>query len=228
MHMLQRISLLCAIVLVAGSAGAQAPATQTPPQPPRGQDMQVELTTAISAKKAKVGQTVTAVTVTPVTLAQGLVVPTGAKLIGHVRKAEADFGDAHTSLIALTFEEIQVKKGQTVPLNCFIRAALLRKLKGVMAQGSEQGTSLPPVTGPAAVRDGESGDVYRDLSRAEVAANGGSSGGNVTLQSGQVIGMPGVELQVVEPGNVSVFKSSSKNLDLDDGLQLMLVVLQQP
>jgi len=136
MHSFRLISLLCAIVLVASSVGAQTPNGQTPSQP-AAQDVQVELTTAIKARKAKVGDTVTAVTVVPVTLAHGLVVPAGAKVIGHVRKAEADSGDSHTSLIAITFEEIQVKKGQTVPLTCFIRAALLRKIKGVMAQGSE-------------------------------------------------------------------------------------------
>lgn len=220
---LRPLSFLCAILLGFGTARAQAPSGRG------GQDMQVELTTAVKARKAKAGDTVTAVTVASLTLSSGLQVPARTKVIGHVRSAEADSANAHTSSIALVFEEIQIKKGETVPLRCFIRAALLPKLRGVMAQGDQGGQSLPPVTGPAAVRDGESGDLYRDLSRGEVAAGTGSQDGSkpVAVHTGQVIGMPGVELQIVDPGHVSVFRSSHKNLELDEGLELMLVVLPQ-
>jgi hypothetical protein len=219
MRHLQRGSLLCAILLGFGTINAQTPAK------PSLQNMQVQLVTAVKAKKAKAGDAITAITMVPVTLAQGVLVPAGSKVTGHVRKVEADAGDAHTSSIALSFEEVQVKKGQTLPLSCFVRAALMPKLQGINAQMSQGGQNIPPVTGPAAVRDGQSGDVYRDLSRGEIAADGQNTG-PVAAHTGQVVGLNGVELQVTEPDHLSMFKSSHKNLELDEGLELMLVVVQ--
>jgi hypothetical protein len=213
-------SLLCAILLGLGTINAQTPAK------PAVQNMQVQLTTAVKAKKAKVGDAITAITMVPVTLSQGVVVPAGSKVTGHVRKVEADSGDAHTSSIALSFEEIQIKKGQTVPVNCFIRAALMPKLQGITAQMSQGGQNMPPVTGPAAVRDGQTGDVYRDLARGDIAAADGQNSGPVAAHTGQIVGMNGVELQVAEPDHLSTFKSTHKNLELEEGLELMLVVVQ--
>lgn len=209
------ISLLGVSLFALGILNAQTPAKQ-PVQ------LQVQLTAALKAKKAKVGDPITAITMVPVTLSQGTVYP-GSKVTGHVRAVEADSSDAHTSFITISFEELQMKKGQTIPLNCYVRAALLQKVQGVQAQMSQGGQNVPPVTGGAAVRDGSSSDVYRDLTRADVAANDPNS---QPAHAGQVIGMNGITLDLTEPDHFSRFKSIHKNLELDEGLEMMLVVQQ--
>src|SRR5579863_6393849 len=105
-------SILIATILGFGAAGAQTPAK------PAGLDLQVPLTSPVKAKKVKVGDTVSAITITPISLAQ-VVVPAGSKVTGHVRQVEADAIGAHTSWIALSFDEVAVKNGQKVPLNSF-------------------------------------------------------------------------------------------------------------
>ena len=210
---------------------------------PAGHDLQVELTTAVKAKKAKVGDTISAVTVTPVTLANGTVLPAGSKVTGHVRQVEADSGDSHTSLIAISFEEAAVKKGETVPLNCFVRAALMPALKGITARETEQGQTIAPMTGAA--RDGMGvSPMGGSMGMGSGTGMGGGAGAGtmgtvvqgtpqpqdspkpVTAHNGQVIGMRGVELQMDAPQHLSTFRSEHKNLELDEGLQLMLVVQQ--
>jgi hypothetical protein len=227
---LQRSLLLGAVLLGLGTADAQTPAR------PVGRDLQVELVSAVKARKAKVGDVVTAVTDVPLTLPKGLVVPAGSRVVGHVRRLDADSGDAHTSFIALSFDEIEIKKGQTVPLNCFVRAALLPAIKGTTAQASQQGQNLPPMQAPT--RDG-------GMSSGGMMPNSGTNMGNpnpgdlvsptgqpqegakpVAAHTGEVVGMRGVELQVTNPDHLSVFRSARKNLELDEGLELMLVVLQ--
>lgn len=216
MRHLQRVFWLCAILFGLGILGD----AQTPAKP--AVQMQVQLTAPLKSKKAKVGDPVTAATMVSVTLSEGTV-PPGSKVTGHVRAVEADSGDTHTSFIAISFEEVQIKKGQTIPLNCFVRAALMQKLLGVQAQMSQGGQNIPPVSGAAAMRDGQTGDVYRDLARADVAASDPNS---QTAHAGQVLGMNGITLDLTEPDHFSRFKSTHKNIELDEGLEMMLVVKQ--
>jgi len=229
MRHFQRASLLCVVLLGLETIGAQISAR------PVGQDLQVELSTAVKAKKAKVGDTVTAVIVAPVKLSSGLVIPAGSKVVGHVRKAEADSGDAHTSFIALSFEEIDLKKGQTVPLHCFIRAALMPTLKGVMGQELEHGQTAAPMSmdaparaasGPGSGAGSSMVDVNNPISHTSVEPQGDTKPVAARVHTGQVVGIRGVELQVTGPDYLSTFQSTHKNLELDQGLQLMLVVMQ--
>jgi hypothetical protein len=223
-------SLLCAVLFSMGTISAQ------PPAKPSGRDLQVELTNAVKAKKAKEGDTVTAVTLSSLVLSKEVVVPVGAKVVGHVRKVEADSGDGHTSFITLSFEEIDIKKGQGVPLNCFVRAALMPAVKGIYGQEIEHGSTAAPISMDAPVRaasgPGSMAPSVVDANNPYVDRNPQYSTGaqgdpkSVAAHSGQVVGMRGVELEVTVPNNWSTFKSAHKNLELGEGLQLMLVVLQ--
>lgn len=226
MAYLQHVSLLlCGIFLELGTMAAQTPTPR-----PVGRDVQVELVTPVKAKKSKAGDIVTGVTVTQVTLPEGTVVPPGAKVLGQVRHAEPDSGDEHISSIVISFDEIQIKKGKTVPLNCFVRAAWLPKLKGVMAQGEEQSWSnLPPVAGPGMMRNGPSTDINKGVAEADASVQahpGDSSSPTAPVRTGQVIGMEGVELQITKPDHFAVFKSRHKNLELNQGLELVVGLLE--
>jgi hypothetical protein len=225
--------LLCAMLLSFSAVGAQTPAQ------PAGRDLQVQLTSAIKAKKAKVGDVVSAVTVIPVTLAQGVAVPAGSKVTGHVRQVEADSGDAHTSFIALSFDEVALKHGQTVSLNSFVRAALMPALRGTTAQESQQGQTMAPMQSPTrgGMMNGGMGGPMGGMMSAPPMGNSNPPTATstppaqpqepakpVAARTGEIIGMRGVELQVTNPEHLSVFRSVHKNLELDEGLQLMLVV----
>jgi hypothetical protein len=236
------------LVVLLGLAMVSA---QTPGQPV-SQDLQVELATAVKAKKAKVGDAVNAVTVAPITLAKGIVVPAGSKVLGHVRQVEADSAEGHTSSVTLSFEEVVVKKGQTVPLNCFIRAAMMPALRGVSAQGTDQGQTISPTQMPSrgpmgggtmggGTMGGGMNGGMNGMGGGGMGSSGASSTGppaamppttpqpqeapkTVPAHNGEVIGMRGVELLVDVPDHLSRFRSAHKNLELDEGLQLMLVV----
>ena len=234
--MLRLSNSLCSLVVLLGLAVASA---QTPERPVV-RDLQVELSTTVKAKKAKAGDAISAITIVPITLVKGVVVPAGAKVLGHVRQVEADFGEGHTSYIALSFEEVVVKKGETVPLNCIIRAAMMPTLKGVTAQGTESGQSITPM--PSTASDGMSRGAMGGMGMGSTGMGGpgsSNSSGGVVLpgtpqpqdppkpiqaHNGEVIGMRGVELQINGPNHWSTFRSARKNLELDGGLQLMLVV----
>lgn len=220
-------------------------ATQTPSQP-AGHDLQVQLASTVKAKKTKVGDAVAAVTVTSVTLAQGTVVPAGSKVTGHVRQVEADAGDEHTSLIALSFDEIGIKNGQKIPLNSYVRAALMPVLQGTTAQQAQLGQATAPMQGPnrgGMMNGGMGGSMGSGMGGGMMSPGPMGSGNSnataptaptqpqepakpVAAHTGEVIGLRGVELQVTNPDHLSVFRSVHKNLELDEGLQLMLVVMQ--
>lgn len=228
-------NLLSGLLLGATLLGPGVINAQTPK--PSDLDLQVQLTATIKAKKAKVGDAVSAVTVAPITLPQGLVIPAESKVTGHVRQVEPDSGDAHTSFIALSFDEIALKNGQKVPLNCFVRAALLPGGKGTTAPEGQTNPMLSPNRG--AINGGMGGAISAGTAGGMIAgtpvANGVPSptpaaeakpAEPVAAHTGQVIGMPGVELKVTNPDHLSVFKSAHKNLELEEGMQLMLDVMQ--
>lgn len=225
---------LCAILVVFGELLAFGPATAQNSKPAgRETQLQIQLPNAVKARKAKAGDSVSAITVTAVTQPAGIAVPAGSKVLGHVRKVEADLGAEHNSLIALSFDEIYLKKGQTVPLKSFIFAAMMPHLKTNYEQLNNQyGSSMPPIsTGNMAGINSRGGPVATNgadalgaQTRGDVSPQPTSDSQATTVRNGQVANMPGVELAINESEHISTFKSSHKNLQLDEGLQLMLVV----
>lgn len=227
---MRNLLLVGATLLSLGVVSAQTPKPSDP-------DLQVQLTNTIKAKKAKVGDVISAITVTPVTLAEGLAIPAGSKVTGHVRQVEADSGDAHTSLIAVSFDEIALKNGKKVPLNCFVRAALLPGGNGTTSSAQNNSVATPT---RGAINGGMGGSLPVGTAGGMIAgtgtANGTPNSGTSTAQSppaepvaahtGQVIGMNGVELKITDSDHLSIFKSAHKNLELTEGMQLMLDVMQ--
>lgn len=221
--------VLGAILIGVGIANAQN--SEKPVA--REVQLQIQLVNDVKATKAKVGDTVNAISVTPVTLPGGVVVPAASKVLGHVRKVEADLGDAHSSLIGLSFDEIRLK-GQTVSLKGFIFAAMMPQLKSNYEQRNNQpGSNMPPIaTGSTAGMGARGGaamptngaDALGAQTRGDMAAHSTSDSQTTAVHNGQVANMPGVELAINESEHTSTFKSSHKNLELDQGLELMLVV----
>ncbi len=224
--------LLSGVVLLpvwAQTAPAPSSASDSTPQ-----RVQAGLLSTVKATKAKANDPITAQTVTPLTLKDGTVIAAGSTLRGHVVKVESDSADQHISSIAITFDAVELKKKAKLPLNLSVVSAM------ASAPGGEPGNKLvSPSEGPLPNDHALNGRAYSIDSPSLVndATHGhsgisdgqasGTQGSPTAAHTGSVIGLPGVTLQIGDgPAAVSTFVSTKKNLQLDSGLQLMLVVVQ--
>jgi len=197
--------------------------------------VQAGLQTTLKANKAKTNDPITAQTVTPLTLTDGTVIPAGSTLVGHVVKVDADSTDQHMSSIAVTFDAVELKKKMKLPLNLSVVSAMASAPAG--AAGNNKMVS--PSAGPLPYDHPLNGQAYNVVQDSPKLVNnpvgtqsalsgnaGGTQGKATAAHTGSVIGLPGVTLQIEDgpPAAVSTFVSAKKNLQLESGLQLMLVV----
>ena len=210
--------------------------TAAPSAAPEGNSLKVQagLQTTLKANKAKINDPITAQTVTPLTLKDGTVVPAGSTLLGHVVKVDADSTDQHISSIAVTFDAVELKKKVKLPLNLSVVSAMASTPAG--AAGNNKMVS--PSAGPLPYDHPLNGQAYNVVqdspklvnnpvgTQSALSGGAGSTQGKATAaHTGSVIGLPGVTLQIEDgPAAVSTFISAKKNLQLESGLQLMLVV----
>jgi hypothetical protein len=213
---------------------AQTAATPSGAPDANPQRLQAGLQTTVKAAKAKTNDPITAQTVTPLTLKDGTVIPAGSTLVGHVVKVESDSGDQHISSIAVTFDAVELKKKVKLPLNLSVVSAMASAPAGAAGNNkmvSPSGGPLPydhPLNGQAYNVVQDSPKLVNNPVGTQSALSGdaASTQGKATAaHTGSVIGLPGVTLQIEDgPAAVSTFVSAKKNLQLESGLQLMLVV----
>src|SRR5579885_337356 len=89
---------------------------------PSGTVVNAELTSSVDAKKAKPGDTVSARTTEAVKIAGKVIVPKGAKLVGHVERASARAKGDTESALEIVFDRALLKHGQELALNMTIQA----------------------------------------------------------------------------------------------------------
>jgi hypothetical protein len=197
------VTVLCGVQLVSAQGAKQF--------------VQAELLKTIKAKKAKVGDVVKARPVQAVTLANGLIIPEDATLVGEVRGADE-------KSLSISFDQVQIK-GKTTPVKLSIRSAMQPGEAQSAPRPGDATSSLDaaspgnrPIHGGAA----PTGKV------TETEPPGSTTPGSpVAAHTGSVIGMPGVTLDVDEgPQRASKFVSAEKELQLKSGLQLMLAVVE--
>lgn len=141
------------LFLFSAAALAQAVSPAAPSSPLQTPaTLPIVFTSNISAKDAKAGDTFTAKTSQAVHLAGGTVIPSGAKITGHVIQADRfaydDTPYAHQkqSSLSIKFDSIQIA-GATVPLNVTVRAAADRltsdaaRIPNMPHDADPQGTS---------------------------------------------------------------------------------------
>ena len=95
-----------------GSANGDAAASMS--------QVPAELTTKLDSKTAKAGDAVEAKTTKTVKTAQGVVIPKGSKLLGTVTEAKAHQKGQSQSMLALTFDRVQLRNGQEMALHSTI------------------------------------------------------------------------------------------------------------
>jgi hypothetical protein len=211
------ISLCFAQSTMPQAAGAQGTSAQAAPSNPDNQikgSFPVKLEKSIDSKKLKEGDTVVCQTVTAVHSRSGLMIPSGAKVIGHVTQAQARSKGDSDSTLAITFDKIEYAKGEEIPMKGTLQAV------GPSLGGQALDTSASPP----------------QLSTASHGATGGSSGGSSPppTSSMQISG-PSSGTPILRPTSQGVLgvknlqmdtngvlTSPAKEVKLDSGMQLMI------
>src|ERR1022692_1663160 len=181
------------------------------------QFVQAEFLKTIKAKSAKAGDPVKARAVTAVLLPGGVAIPEGTILLGEVRAADPNS-------LSISFEQVELS-GKKTPLSLSIRAAMMPG--GPQKSSGDAGNTPLDAATPNAhpIKGGTAQLSDKTQNAAPGSGEVSQPGRAVAAQTGSVIGMPGVTLQVDDsPQHASKFESSGKELQLKQGLQLMLAV----
>jgi hypothetical protein len=236
------VMLLCACLAQTSNdtqAGAPAQGASTPSaasanQLPAGTIIPAELAKSIDAKKAKSGDQVVAKTTIDLRSKDGnTVIPKGAKVLGHVTDAKAHSKDESGSMVTIAFDKVEMKGGRDLQFNGGIRAigkpeqnaaaysgggSPMSESGGVPSGAAGQGGIGGARTGGAVGAPPSAGNPGNAPADNGVPATGGV--GPLSPASQGVVGIQGLSLQDSAQG--SVITSSSGNVHLDSGTQLIL------
>jgi hypothetical protein len=213
-----------------------------------GMTVQAELTKTVDAKKAKQGDEVTAKVLEDVKSNGQVLVRRGAKLVGHVTEAQARNKENTESRLGIVFDKAVAKDGSQVPLNAVVQAlappqrvaaAPMPDVNSQSAGASPMGRSSEPMSNsrndlpasPAAAPMGDAGRPTGNVggtAGSAAAGAGDSLGGALNSSSHGVIGLRGLTLNsgASQAGGAqsSVVSSSTENVKLENGTQLVLMV----
>lgn len=218
---------IIAVLLVTGSAIAQK---TTPVNIERSQTLQVELTSTVQARKAKVGDVVKARTVTALILAGQNVIPEGTKITGHVSRVDHS-PNPGPAAISVSFDQFHLKHGRTLPAKFGVQAAVFSPSAGPQPapEGGGNRTVEPawlPNSKPSRNANTVNTSVRPQHQSGQQQQNSSDEPANQgdlrALSAGTLIGMPGVTLKVDEESGAATFSSVSRKLELPSGLQFVL------
>jgi hypothetical protein len=209
----------------------------SPASLPGGTALNAELNSSVDSKKAKVGDKVEAHTTEEIKYAGKTIVPKGAKLEGHVTEATARSKGDSGSTLAIQFDKAMPKKGEEIPLHVAILAiaAPQRDFPGASpgsgsepiigggaptAAGSPMGSSHTPTATPGTPSN------PAGAADSTMEPNGGAP---LSAKSRGVYGLGDLKLMAASSGagQTTVITSNGKNVHLDGGTRLLLVVPDQ-
>ena len=226
------------------SASTQGtPATDTPrteaPRIAPGSVIPVKLTKTVDAKKAKTGDEIVAkVTMDLKNNAGTIVVPKDTKVVGHVTEAQARGKEQKESEVAIAFDRVDVKNGETMQMPMSIQAIIAPLSANSANAGSAPSTnSYPQPGGTTTAAGARSGSMEGTPPTANVPQTAGSAPAQspTTTQAQQpitgntkgVIGIANLSLSTaLDTPQGSVVSSEKNNVKLDDGTFLLLRVNQ--
>jgi len=223
----------------ASNSSAQTPA---PNGIAPGTVIPVELSKSLDSKKSKANDKIEAKISMDVLSHGQIVVPRNSKVVGHVTEAKAHSKESPESMVGVAFDRIIMKDGHDLPLQAAVQA-IGRPLQssptftgggnepmsgtaggmppsGGSSRGSMGGTTTGGPTYPSSYPTYPTGSASGSPSD-----NTGSTASSVTPlgpTSQGVIGIRGLSLN--SSGQASVVASSSENVHLDSGTQLILRV----
>jgi hypothetical protein len=227
------LAMLASAIFAAAAAAQTEPAAVTLPS---GTAVNAELNSSVDSKKAKVGDKVEAHTTEEIKYAGKIIVPKGAKLEGHVTEATARSKGDSGSTLAIQFDKAIAKKGEEIPLNVAILAIAAPQPdfsggapgsgsdsrsggSSPTGNGSPMGTSHSPTASPGTPN-------YPGAADATTGPNGAAQ---LSAKSRGVYGLGDLKLMGASSGagQTTVITSSGKNVHLDGGTRLLLVVPEQ-
>lgn len=212
-----------------------------------------ELVTKIDSKKAKSGEQVVVKTTEKATTADGVIIPKGSKIIGHVTEVQAHTKQSPNSRVTLQFDKAQLKDGKTLPIKSVLQAVG----PAAMSPGTQDafGTGVPGsagATAPAGSPAGASPAGSPGMAPAQTTqtqgntaammngnnqSNGAPAPGTVVSKQGNVAikttAIPGV--LIATDANGQPFSNASgallgarQNVDLDGGTKITLAIAEVP
>ncbi len=178
----------------------------------------------LDSKKLKEGDAIVCTTIAPVRLGSGMLIPTGAKVFGHITVAKArSKGDPDSSL-AMTFDKIQVSSSKEIDMKGTL-LAVAPKLGGTTGPDTGAGGpgTMPGHGGETQSAPGTDNAVYGPNSGYHPLSGGGISHPILTSQSRGVLGYRNMQM-----GKDSVLTSTDKELKLDAGAQMLIQAEMAP
>src|SRR5215469_12595685 len=209
-----------------------------PNELPVGTTICAVLTKTVDAKKAKAGDGIAARATLAVLSHGKVIIADGARISGHIVKVTARSRSNPQSEVSMVFDHATLKGGGEVPLALTVQAIGYGGLPLTMMQGDTDSSS--PFAGPPSLVGAiPSGSRHSGVPRPQSqpistpdgpGARSGESGVGTALDVGSqgVVGMPGLALsEGSEPPQGSVISSSTKNVKLETGSQLILRVIDE-
>jgi hypothetical protein len=235
------------------SAKKQATGNQTPPAPVVaplcvGTAFNATLDDTLDTRKTRAGDAVTAEATEDVAYERSVIFPKGTKIVGHVVRVTSGGRGRAGSAIFIQFDKAVLKDGQEVVLNAGIQALAVgtvaplptdadapKNLESAPHTVPVENNSGNPAAGSDALVVSTIYEAPRSTLRAPLAAAPAAEGeftsdGVFTPDSKGAFGRP--DLKVYTPtsegSHGTVLLSAKKNMHLDSGTHLLLVVQPPP
>ena len=194
----------------------------------------------LDTRKTKAGDSFTAETAEDVSYQRCMIFPKGTKIVGHVVRASAG-GHGHAgSAIFVQFDKATTKDGQEVILNAGIQALAVAGVAPMLAASPKTGNAAPvePIVDESA-SSAPPGDALvvstlypgqRSALDSQAPQGQFTSNGLFSENSKGAFGRPDMKVYTPtsEGSHGTVLLSSRKNMHLDAGTHLLLVVQPPP
>ena len=183
----------------------------------------------LDTKNASLNQELTLRTITDVILDGVVVIPTGSKVVGHVVEFATKGKESQQSILAIVIDKAMLENGREIPLQAII-AAVAAPEDGALPSDPTYGmmhSNEPKMvaTGPRAGDLSASSKADSTAAVSTARINGEMRKGLLlNADSNGTIGFSGLSLswRLDSPPPVSVFSSSSKEIKLEAGTQVLL------
>ncbi|WP_035350296.1 hypothetical protein [Edaphobacter aggregans] len=228
------------------ASGTEAATATTPTANPTASAIEMspingELVSKLDSKTAKTGDSVVVQTKTSAKTADGTEIPKGSKLVGRVIGAQPG-GAGENSQVALLFDHVELKGGQSVPVHSQIQS--IAPAGGAASASGPAAMSGPPAgssSNPSASGTRSGGEASGAPQGTggyggAAAASGGPAAGTVVAKTGQIAisttSIPGVLLANNVPGQQdprmaqasSILLGAKQDIQLDSGTQMVVGV----
>lgn len=234
------------------SPAVPVPSTANSPEATNGslRPVKGELVTKIDSKSAKPGQSVVVKTTEKATTANGVVIPKGSKIVGHVTQVQAHSKETPNSQVTVKFDEADLKNGQKMPIQSVLQsvgsaADQMAANENGMGAGTPMGApssgapmaGAPGTSGSATASTATQNNTVAAMQGDTAAGNGQPAPGTVVAtQNGVAVkttAIPGVLIASEADGKPASNASGAivgarQNVHLDGGTKVVLAIAEIP